>query len=176
MTGDMERDLESDKNSIIAEEGHNLWQEGPVVEKAFNKLFNYLYDQNPKVRKFAAETLSNDSKSLVKLIQIYRDYYNTDVRKSIIAGRVAGRKADNGEFKIIHSIYAQIRYGISIAFVPCSCGHCGGMNSGIPVPEFGVYKGYYGQTDYRGVFFLPVLCDICSKEFFIAWDEDPRVP
>jgi hypothetical protein len=66
-------------------------------------------------------------------------------------------------------------FGIPVAFAPCVCGHCGEVNDGIPVPEKGLYIGYYGQKDTeRGAYTLPVLCDFCGKTFFIAWDTDPR--
>lgn len=51
----------------------------------------------------------------------------------------------------------------------------GAQNIGIPVPERGLYIPFYGQSDNtRGVYTLPVLCDYCGKEFFIAWNDEPR--
>ncbi len=174
MPEEEKKDADQEKMDIIKQEADNLFGVGPVFENTFTKLFGYLSDPNPAVRKFASDTLSKYSRSTDRLVQIYKNNYNTDVRTSILAGRVIGRKADNGKFEIIHSVYAQMRFGLNIAFVPCSCGHCGALNAGIPIPEYGIYKGYYGQTDYRGEFFLPVLGDSCSREFFIAWDENPE--
>ena len=172
-TGDKQ---EQEKISIITNEIKKIWKDDFSFEKAFEIIFNYLNDPSPLVRKTASETLSDFPKCTENLIHIYQKYYDNNVRKSILAGRVIGRKIDGGKSEIIRPEYAKFRFGLPIAFVPCPCGHCGEINSGIPVPEFGAYKGYYGQTDLQGVFFLPVLCDYCSKEFFIAWDEDPRTP
>ena len=176
MPDGIETEADQEKMIRIKQEADNLFNIGPRFEATFSTLLGYLSDPNPSVRKYASETLSIQSKSIDRLVQIYKDNYDTDVRTSILAGRVIGRKADNGKFEIIHPIYAQMRFGLNIAFVPCCCAHCGGMNAGIPIPEYGIYKGYYGQTDYRGEFFLPVLCDVCSREFFIAWDENPEIP
>jgi hypothetical protein len=169
-------DREQEKRSEIAKAEQSLQNSGSGFEMAFDTLFNFLYDPSPDIRKLSSETLASHPRAREKLIRIYRDYYDSDVRKSILAGRVIGRKIAGGKLEIIRPEYAKIRFGLDIAFVPCSCGHCGRINAGIPVPGYGIYHGYYGQTDYRGVFFLPVLCDFCSKEFFIAWDEDPRNP
>lgn len=167
---------EQEKTFLIMNERENLWKNDASFEGAFDILFHYLRDVSPCVRWKASEALSDFPKSTARLIRIYQDYYDNDVRKSVLAGRVIGRKVDRGRMEIIRPEYAKTLFGLPIAFVPCSCGHCGKINAGIPVPEFGAYKGYYGQKHFQGVFFLPVLCDYCSEEFFIAWDEDPRIP
>jgi hypothetical protein len=110
-----------------------------------------------------------------KLVSIYKECLNSDPRKSVLSGRVLGRKIDGGKGDMIHAQTAMIMFGVQVAFIPCVCGHCGKLNVGIPVPEKGLYIGFYGQTDNkRGAYALPVLCDYCGKEFFIAWDNDPR--
>lgn len=151
-----------------------LRQTGPEFEAAFEKLFSYLRDENPDIRDEASRMLADSNHGWDKLVSIYEVCLNTDTRKSILAGRVLGRKIDGGKKDIIHAQTA-LMFGIKVAFTPCVCGHCGKLNVGIPVPEKGLYIGFYGQTDNkRGAYALPVLCDYCGKEFFIAWDSDPR--
>jgi hypothetical protein len=76
---------------------------------------------------------------------------------------------------MIHAETSAIALGVAVAFTPCICGHCGKLNVGIPVPEGGLYTPFYAQKDDTNcAYSLPVLCDYCGREFFIAWDSDPR--
>ena len=65
-------------------------------------------------------------------------------------------------------------FGIPVSFIPCFCIHCGHLNRGIAAPPNAPVVGYYHQTDDKGVHTVPVLCDKCGKEFFVAWDKDPN--
>ena len=168
-------DTKSTKIREMAKLKLKLRQTGPEFETAFEKLFSYLRDENPDIRDEASRMLADSNHGLKKLVSIYEDCLNTDPRKSILAGRVLGRKIDGGKEDMIHAQTAMIMFGVQVAFTPCVCGCCGKLNVGIPVPKNGLYIGFYGQTDNkRGAYALPVLCDYCGKEFFIAWDTDPR--
>jgi hypothetical protein len=144
----------------------------------FDRLLALLSAKDPTLRMEASRILSERPDAMQKVISLYTVNINKDPYISVLAGRVVGRKLSSivsQQHPIIHGETTQIGYGTPIAFAPCICGHCGSVNDGIPVPEKGLYIGYYGQSDdSRGVYSLPVLCDFCSKIFFIAWDVDPR--
>ena len=132
-------------------------------------------NKDPDVRAEASKLLAHSPKAISKLISGYREFIDRDPRKSVLAGRVLGRKMDGGKEDMIPSQVAMMLYGVPIAFTPCVCGHCSKLNIGIPVPEKGLCIGFYGQKDDKqAAYALPVLCDYCGKKFFIAWDSDPR--
>ena len=165
----------AEKIRQMEELGHRLRGTGAEFETAFENLFLDLRDEDADIRAEAARRLGDSPNAMRKLTSIYQDCLDSDPRKSILAGRVLGRKIDAGSQKMIHAQTSMIMFGIQVAFTPCVCGHCDKLNVGIPVPEKGLYIGFYGQEDdKKGVYPLPVLCDYCGKEFFIAWDEDPR--
>jgi uncharacterized protein YegL len=144
----------------------------------FERVFLLLRDDDPKIRSLASEILGDPPKSMEKVIDIYQTSISCNPEKAVLAGRVLGRKSSkmiSQEHPMIHADNTRMFFGIPVAFAPCVCGHCGEVNDGIPVPEKGLYIGYYGQADKeRGAYTLPVLCDFCGKTFYIAWDTDPR--
>jgi len=155
----------------------NLWSTGSKADSAFESLFEDLQNDDPDIRAEASRLLSINPNAIEKLVSIYQDCIDSEPRKGVLAGRVLGRNISisAGSQEMIHDETSSIMYGIAVAFTPCVCGHCGRVNLGIPVPEGGLYIGFYGQSDDKeGVYALPVLCDYCGKEFFIAWDDDPR--
>ena len=165
----------AEKIREMEEAGHRLWRTEAEAEAAFETLFSDLQDGDPDVRAAAGRLLADNPNAIRKLISVYQDCLGSDPRKSVLAGRVLGRKVDAGSQQMIHAQISAIRFGIQVAFTPCVCGHCGQLNVGIPVPEGGLYTPFYGQQDDQNcAYALPVLCDFCGKEFFIAWDSDPR--
>lgn len=165
----------AEKIREMEEVGRGLWGTEAKFETAFEALFSDLQDGDPDVRAAAARLLADNPNAIRKLISVYQDCLDSDPGKGVLAGRVLGRKMDAGSQQMIHAQISAIRFGIQVAFTPCVCGHCGQLNVGIPVPERGLYTPFYGQQDDQNcAYALPVLCDFCGKEFFIAWDSDPR--
>lgn len=151
-----------------------LLMSSPKGEAAFESLFTDLANDDVDVRAEASRLLADSPHALNKLANVYQEFLRKNPRKSVLAGRVIGRKADMGKGVIVHAKIG-LAYGIQAAFTPCGCGHCGKLNSGIPVPEGGLYIPFHAQKNDKGATYaLPVLCDYCGKEFFIAWDSDPR--
>ena len=150
---------------------------GSKADSAFESLFEELQNDDPDIRAEASRLLSKNPKTIEKLVSVYQNCIDSEPRKGVLAGRVLGRNISisAGSQEIIHDETSNIWYGIAVAFTPCVCAHCGSLNLGIPVPEGGLYIGfYYQRDDEEGVYTLPVFCDYCSKEFFLAWDDDPR--
>jgi hypothetical protein len=167
-------DTKSRKIREMVQLVRNLRQTGAEFEAAFQSLFSYLHDKDPDIREEASRILADSENGPQKLVSIYESCIDTDSRKSVLAGRVLGRWADAGKGEMIHAVIARA-YGIQAAFTPCVCAHCGKLNIGIPVPEGGLYIPFYARKDDKSATYaLPVLCDYCGKEFFIAWDSDPR--
>jgi tetratricopeptide (TPR) repeat protein len=165
----------AEKIRKMEEAEHKLWRTEAEAEAAFETLFSDLQDGDPDVRAAAARLLADNPNAIRKLISVYQDCLGSDPRKGVLAGRVLGRKMDAGSQQMIHAQISAIRFGIQVAFTPCVCDHCGQLNVGIPVPERGLYTPFYSQQDDQNcAYALPVLCDFCGKEFFIAWDSDPR--
>jgi len=147
------------------------------ADAAFESLFTDLENDDPDVRAEASRLLADVPNARRKLICLYQGNLNSNPRKSILAGRVLGRKISAGGREMIHAETSSIMFGIEVAFAQCTCGHCGRLNVGIFVPEGGLYTPFYSQRDDKNcVYVLPVLCDFCGKQFFIAWDSDPREP
>lgn len=165
----------AEKLREMEETAGKLWREGKEFETAFENLFSDLQNETADVRTVASKKLAENQNAIRKLISIYQQNSQSDPRKSVLAGRVLGRKIDAGKQDMVHAQTSSIMFGINVAFTPCVCGHCGKLNVGIPVPEGGLYSPFYGQQDDQNcVYSLPVICDNCGKEFFIAWDSDPR--
>lgn len=158
----------------MEEQAHGLWRSGPDFDRAFNSLFADLENDDPDVRAEASRLLADARNALQKLVSIYQECLNSDPRRASLAGRVLGRKVAKGSDDMIHAQIAQMRYGISASFIPCSCVHCGHLNRGIAAPPSGPMVAYYHQSDDKGAYAVPVLCDKCGKEFFVVWDTVPR--
>jgi tetratricopeptide (TPR) repeat protein len=162
------------KLKAMEEQEHGLWRGEPDFDRAFNSLFADLENDDPDVRAEASRLLADAGKALRKVISVYRECLNSDPRRASLAGRVLGRKVAKGSDDMIHAQIAQVMYGISASFIPCSCVHCGHLNRGIAAPPSGPMVPYYHQSDDKGAYAVPVLCDKCGKEFFVVWDTDPR--
>jgi hypothetical protein len=149
---------------------------GPGVdfEAGFEIVFSYLRDTDPDTRAVASKVLAYHRKAIEKLISIYQDHLDTDPRKAILAGRVLGRKLAGGRLGTIQAQSAAMRLGIPVSFITCNCAKCGQANIGIPCPAGGLFDyGSEGKAD-GFAYALPVLCDFCNKEFYVAWSYDPR--
>ena len=164
----------AEKLREMEETAGKLWRK-EEFESAFESLFSDLQNETADVRAEASRKLAKNQNAMQKLISIYQQNSQSNPRKSVLAGRVLGRKIDAGKQDMVHAQTSSIVFGINVAFTPCVCGHCGKLNVGIPVPEGGLYTPFYGQeNDQNCAYSLPVICDHCGKEFFIAWDSDPR--
>ncbi len=163
------------KVQSMEQQASKLSDSGAEGDAAFKSLFEDLANSDSDIRAKASQLLAHSSEASSKLINVYQESLVADPRKSVLAGRVLGRKLDGGRQDMIPEQVTMLLFRVKIAFTPCVCGRCGELNVGIPVPEKGLYIGFYGQTDDKhGAYALPVLCDYCGKEFFIAWDSDPR--
>lgn len=145
-------------------------------EEVFQKLFSLLSSDDLNIRKEVTEIFQNNPKLFPKLIDIYEKNIRLNPKIGVLAGRILGRYIFKKFPKDVWSIpgeTSQIALGVNISFVNCICANCGNVNFGIPVPSKG-RSGFYSQKDTLfGKFHLPVLCDYCGKEFFIAWDDNP---
>jgi len=158
----------------MEEKGRKLWSSGSDVDTAFESLFGDLEDGDPDVRAEASRLLAEARNALQRLISMYQECLSSDPRRASLAGRVLGRKIAKGSDDMMPAQVAQMMYGISASFIPCPCVHCGHLNKGIAAPPNGPMVPYYHQTDDKGAYAVPVLCDRCGKEFFVVWDMDPR--
>ncbi len=162
------------KLHAMEEQGHKLWGSGSDFDTAFGSLFADLENDDPDVRAEASRLLAGAVNALQRVVSIYQECLDSDPRRASLAGRVLGRKVSKGSDDMIHAQIAQMMYGISASFIPCSCVHCGHPNRGIATPPGGPMVPYYHQSDDKGAYAVPVLCDKCGKEFFVVWDMDPR--
>jgi tetratricopeptide (TPR) repeat protein len=162
------------KLQAMEEQARRLWGGEPDFGKAFDNLFADLENNDPDVRAEASRLLAEASKALQKVVSIYQECLNSDPWRASLAGRVLGRKIAKGSDDMIHAQIAQMMYGISASFIPCSCVHCGHLNRGIASPPNGPMVPYYHQSDDKGAYAVSVLCDRCGKKFFVVWDMDPR--
>lgn len=162
------------KLQAMEEQAHGLWRDEPDFGGAFNSLFADLESSDPDVRAEASRQLADARKALQKVLSVYQECLNSDPRRASLAGRVLGRKVAKGSDDMIPAQIAQMMYGLSASFIPCSCVHCGHPNKGIAAPPRGPMVPYYHQSDDKGAYAVPVLCDKCGKEFFVVWDMDPR--
>ena len=161
------------KLNDMQEQAHGLWLSGPDFDRAFNSLFADLVNDDPDIRAEASRLLADARNALQKLISIYQECLHSDPQRASLAGRVLGRKLAKGSDDMIHAENALIMYGFSASFIPCPCVHCGYFNRGIAAPPGGPMVPYYHQSDDKGAYAVPVLCDKCGKEFFVVWDTDP---
>lgn len=163
------------KLKAMEEQSKGLWRGAPEFDRAFNILFADLENDDPDVRAEASQLLANaPNAAFRRVVSIYKECINSDPRRASLAGRVLGRKVAKGSDDMIVSPIPQMMYGISASFIPCSCVHCGHLNRGIAAPPSGPMVPYYHQSDDKGAYAVPVLCDSCGKEFFVVWDEVPR--
>jgi tetratricopeptide (TPR) repeat protein len=161
------------KLQALEEQGRGLWGSGPDVDKAFDSLFADLDNGDPDIRAEASRQLADARNAVQRLISIYQECLQSDPRRANLAGRVLGRKMAKGSDDMVHAEIAQMMYGISVSFIPCPCVHCGHMNRGIAAPPSAPWVPYFHQTDDKGAYAIPVLCDQCGKEFFVVWDTVP---
>lgn len=162
------------KFGAMEQQAHKLWGAAPDADAAFESLFADLEDDDPDVPAEASRLLADSPNAIRKVISVYQECLNSDPRRASLAGRVLGRKVAKGVDDMIHAQIAQMMYGLSASFIPCSCVHCGHLNKGIAAPPNGPMVPYYHQSDDKGAYAVPVLCDKCGKEFFVVWDMDPR--
>ncbi|MEW6241251.1 MAG: hypothetical protein AB1564_10635 [Chloroflexota bacterium] len=165
---------EAAKLKSMEEQARGLWRGESDFERVFNSLFADLENADPDVRAEASQLLAESQNSLRRVITIYQDCLGSDLRRASLAGRVLGRRAARGSDETLPAQIAQMLYGITASFIPCPCVYCGHLNRGIAAPPRGPMAPYYHQEDDHGAYAIPVLCDKCGKEFFVAWDMDPR--
>lgn len=154
-------------------QGQQLDSFGPAADAAFRDLFAALESDDPYVRSEAARLLADAPSAARRLVAIYTERRFSDPRRAALAARVLGRKLATLSDDAIPAEIAQLKYGLPMAFILCSCAHCGYFNKGIPAPPRGPVVPYYSQKKSGGAHSVPVLCDECGKEFFVVWDRDP---
>ena len=164
----------SEKFQLMKQQADKLLGSGPDADAAFESLFADLQNNNPEIRAEASRLLSDRTTAIRKLISIYEQCMSTDFNRACLAGRVLGRNIIKGSDDIIPAKVVQLSYGINASFIPCACIYCGHLNKGIAAPPNGPMVPYYHQKNNEGAYAIPVLCDKCSKEFFVVWDMDPR--
>ena len=81
----------------MEEVGNKLSGTGSNFESAFESLFADMYDSDRDVRAEASQLLADNPSATKKLILIYQDCLKSDPRKSVLAGRVLGRKISAGK-------------------------------------------------------------------------------
>lgn len=162
------------KLQALEARGRKLWGGGPDFDNAFGSLLTDLENSDPDIRAEASRLLAEGPNAIGRVISIYQECLNSDPRRAGLAGRVLGRKIAKGSDDMIHAKIGEIMYGISASFIPCSCVHCGQLNRGIAAPPRAPGVPYYHQTDDKGAYAIPVLCDHCGRDFFVVWDMDPR--
>jgi tetratricopeptide (TPR) repeat protein len=143
-------------------------------DAAFNSLFEDLQNDNPDIRNEAARLLAMDIKARNRLISIFQQFSETDPHRSSLAGRVLGRIVTDQSKDTIMPQITQMWFGFSASFISSTCVYCGHMNRGIAAPPRGPMIPYFHREKNEGAYTIPVLCDKCGKEFFVAWDVDPR--
>jgi hypothetical protein len=144
------------------------------------ELLDYLDDPDPDVRAYAGHRLgavpifAPEAKKW--LVDYYRKCLSTDDDRTARIGRRVGDLLFMGPDDVIPADFIWLKLGKDIprSFVNCTCAHCGYPNRGIPVPPAGAVTPYFSRTDRQGQYSVPVLCVRCSREFFVAWDSDPR--
>jgi tetratricopeptide (TPR) repeat protein len=162
--------MESQAKELLMQTGQ------PEAKATFEGLFADLQSNDADIRMNASRILANDyDDSLLRLRAIYQECQGSDLRRAIVAVRVLGRKMAKGMVMRIAARNVQLIYGLNISFIPCQCFHCHVMNFGIPAPPRGGDVPYYHQADENGVYAVPVVCDECSKEFYVVWDRDPNM-
>ena len=153
--------------------GHRLWHDGPEFETAFGSLFADMENRDPDVRFDASRLLAKNRDALQRLVTIYQECVNSDPGRASLAGRVLGRQF-RSDIIMTNAETTQRMYGISASFIHCPCVHCNHRNRGIAAPPNSSTECFYTQRDDKGAYAVPVLCDRCSKKFFVVWDSDPR--
>jgi len=126
------------KLQAMSQQASKIFRSEPDCDTAFESLFADLEDNDPDVRTEASKLLFLSRNARSKLIKIYYDFLDKNPRKSVLAGRVLGRKMDGGKKDMVHAQTTMIMFGVQIAFTPCVCGYCDKLNVGIPVPESGL--------------------------------------
>ena len=149
-------------------------------ETDLGKLMAHLGDPDPDVRAYASHRISEAPffapEAKKWLVDYYRKCLSTDDDRAALVGRHVGSLLFMGPHDVFPADLTWLKLGKEIpkSFVTCACAHCGYLNRGIPVPPAGVVTAYFSRTDRQGQYSVPVLCVRCSREFFVAWDADPR--
>jgi len=150
------------------------YNSGSDANAAFAALFEDLSNPDSDVRLNASRILADSNTTLMQLVSIYKECLNSDVSRAHLAGRVLGRKLARGGAELIAPRSAELIYGLNCSVLPCSCVHCGFMNLGIAAPARGIEVPYYHQDNDKAAYSISVICDKCSRKFFVIWDTDPR--
>ena len=145
------------------------------MQEAFDELFARLDDPDPDVRGDVKNSLAGNRYSVRPLWTIYNELLETEQRRAVLAGRVLGHRLNpRGDDRIPLSV-TMSKLGIPMAFVSCACAYCGRKNPNVPVPQRALDLACEGRRSAQGAAYaLPVLCDFCGNEFYVAYDEDPR--
>ncbi len=61
------------------------------------------------------------------------------------------------------------------------CPYCDKLNVASEWPRHGDYVAFFGQTKERteerpGAYRVKIHCVFCSRDWFVVWDQDPRLP
>ena len=161
------------KFQAMEQQAHKLWGTGPDADVAFESLFTDLESDDSDIRTEASRLLADTRNALQKLVSIYHECLISDPYHSSIAGRVLGYKITKGSDDMISADIARTFYGINVSFISCVCSYCSHLNRGIASPPNGPMVPYYSQKNDKGAYAVPVLCDKCSKKFFVVWDTNP---
>ena len=143
-------------------------------------LLSHLGDPDPDVRAFACHRLGDAPLIAPEgkkwLVDYYRKCLLAEDDRAALVGRRVGDFLFMGPDDVYPGDIVWMKLGRDVAnsFVNCTCAHCGYPNRGIPVPLAGVTTPYFSRKDRHGEYSVLVLCVRCSREFFIAWDTDPR--
>jgi len=145
------------------------------MEVAFDELFVRLDDPDPDIRADVRGSLASNRYSVRPLWAIYNELMETEPRRAVLAGRVIGHRLNPHGLSRVPVGTTMTKLGVAIAFISCACPNCGRENPNIPVPQRALDLQFEGRLTAEGAAFaLPVICDFCGSEFYVAFGEDPR--
>jgi len=146
-----------------------------AMEVAFDELFVRLDDPDPDIRADVRGSLASNRYSVRPLWAIYNELMETEPRRAVLAGRVIGHRLNPHGLSRVPVGTTMTKLGVAIAFISCACPNCGRENPNIPVPQRALDLQFEGRLTAEGAAFaLPVICDFCGSEFYVAFGEDPR--
>jgi hypothetical protein len=155
---------------------HGEWNWGSATE--LEKLCSHLGD--PDVRAYASLRIGGVSffapEAKKWLVDYYRKCLSADDDRAALVGRHVGSLLFMGPHDVFPADLTFLKLGKDVpkSFVNCPCAHCGYLNRGIPVPPTGAVTPYHSSKGRQGKYSVLALCVRCNREFFLAWDTDPR--
>ncbi len=166
---------------LIQLEGSRIRLEWTYSSKTdLERLMAHFDDPDPDVLAYAGHRISEvpffAPEAKKWLVDYYSKCLSTDNDRTARIGRRVGELLFMGPHDVFPADLTFLKLGKDIpkSFVNCACAHCGYLNRGIPVPPAGAVTPYFSRKDRQGKYSVPVLCVQCSREFYAAWDTDPR--